>query len=110
MSKVQASPDVATVDDKDIKKYVTLCLSDIVDKVNGKLELGVNVIGKLLSITFLAANTDVSVAHGLGRVPAGYIITGSSASMSVYNGSTANTASSLILRSSAAGTAGVYVF
>lgn len=110
MSKVQASSDLSTIDESDIKKYVTLVLQDIVDKVNGKLELGVNVSGKVLSFTFAAANSDTSVAHGLGRVPVGYLLAGSSASMSVYNGSIANTASSLTIRSSTAGTASIYVF
>lgn len=110
MSKVQASPDLATIEDKDVKKYVSLALNDIVDKVNGKLELGVNVSGKILSAIFTAANTDTVFAHGLGRVPVGYIRVSASASMVIYNGSSANTSTNLILRSSATGTAGVYVF
>lgn len=45
--------------------------------------------------------TEFSVAHTLGKVPLGYIVSGQSAAGSVYDGATANTATTLYLKSDA---------
>ncbi len=110
MSKVQASPDLSTIDEKDIRKYVTLVLVDIVDKVNGKLDLGVNVSGKIVSVPFTAANTDTTISHGLGKTPTGYLVVGLSTNMIVYDGTVAKNSSTITLKSSAIGTAQIYFF
>lgn len=110
MSKVQASVDLATLKPEDFQRYATMALEDIVRQVNGGLDFTSNFSGRLLSVTFSASATDTALAHGLGRVPTGYIITSLSASMVVYSGSAAWTNSSIYLRASAAGTAGVLVF
>lgn len=110
MSKVQASVDLATVKEEEFQKYVTLALQDIVRQVNGGLDFQSNFAGQLLSVIFTAANTNTSLGHSLGRVPAGYIITSLSASMVVYTGSAAWTSSTINLKSSATGTAGVLVY
>ncbi len=46
--------------------------------------------------------TEFSVAHGLGKVPSGYVIYGQTGAGSVYDGTTANTATTLYLRSDVA--------
>jgi len=44
------------------------------------------------------ANTEYSVAHGLGRVPTGYLVIGQDKAAVNYNGTTPNTDSLLYLR------------
>jgi hypothetical protein len=63
-----------------------------------------------LRFVFATADTDVSVEHGLGRVPAGYVVIGLSASVRVYDGSAAPSESLLTLRASGAATALVLTF
>lgn len=110
MSSVTASTDMTQVKPEELTKFLDICLQDIVSTINGKLDFQTNFSCKLLSITFGAANVDVSTAHGLGRVPSGYIVTSASAAASVYNGSSGNTSTNIILRASAPATVGVLVF
>jgi hypothetical protein len=110
MSKVQASSDLSTIKPEELQKYTTLALNDIVQTVNGKLEFGPNISGRMVVVQFTAANTDTTMAHGLGKTPSGYLVIGLSASMIVYNGTVANTSTNVILRSSAIGTATLFVF
>lgn len=110
MSNIQASADVSTVDEKEFPKYVGLFLADVLRVVNGGIEFGSNISGKAVSAVFTAANTDTVIAHGLGRTPAGYIVTSLSASMVVYNGSVGSNTTNLIIRSSAVGSAGLFVY
>ena|SRR3990167_888968 len=46
--------------------------------------------------------TEFSVAHTLGKVPTGYIVYGQAAAGSVYDGTTANTKTTLYLKSDVA--------
>lgn len=55
-------------------------------------------------VSHAVAGTEFSVAHGLGKVPTGYIVYGQSAAGSLYDGSTANTKTTLYLKSNATGT------
>ena len=48
--------------------------------------------------------TEFSVLHQLGKVPTGYIVYGQTAAGSVYDGTTANTKTTLYLKSDAATT------
>ncbi len=110
MSKVTGNPGVDKVQESEFKKFVSLLFEEIVRTLNNGLDFSSNFNGSTVSITFAAANTDTSIAHGLNRVPTGYLVIGQSAAMSVYNGSAANTSTLLYLRSSATGTATVQVF
>lgn len=112
MSNITASSDMSQIDSKDIDlviKFIDLFMQNVVQVVNGQLDFKTNVNCKLLSITFSAANTNTAINHGLGRIPAGYIITGASAAALVYNG-TGNTTSVLNLMASAPATVGLLVF
>lgn len=109
MSKIQASTDVASLKPEEVQKFLDLFLQETVRVVNGGLGLE-NFDGKVLSITFGVANVDTTLAHNLGRVPSGYIVTGASAACSVYNGSAANTSANIILRSDAPATVGLWVY
>lgn len=107
--KINASSDVDRVKPEDLARYTNMILEQIVQAINGKLSFGDNFDAKLLTVTFSAANTDVATIHGLGRVPAYYIVLGSSAATNIYDGSSANTSSLLYLRASATGTVRVMV-
>lgn len=52
----------------------------------------------------LTPGTEFSVAHTLGKVPTGYIVTKQAGAGSIYNGTTANTASTIYFRSDVAST------
>ncbi len=110
MSSITESTDMTQVKPEELPKFVDLFFQDVVKVVNGDLDFQTNFNCKLISVTFGSANTDVSVGHGLGRVPAGYIVTGASAATSVYNGLTGNTNSNIVLRASAPATVGLLVY
>ena len=110
MSKIQASTGIAQVKPEEVQRFVDLFCQDVTRVVNGNLDFATNFNAKALSVNFSAANTDVAVAHGLGRVVVGYVQTGASAAMSLYDGSKASTSSTLYLRSSATGTARILVY
>ena len=110
MSRITGDPGVDKVQEEEFKKFVSLLFEEIIRTVNNGLDFGTNFNAKTVSATFPAANSDVGVAHGLNRVPAGYLVVGQSAAMSVYNGVNANTSNLLYLRSSATGSAQVLVY
>lgn len=108
--KISASSDIDKLKAEEVQKYVALYLDQVTNLVNGNLSFADNFNAKLLTVTFSAANTDVASIHGLGRVPSGYFLVGSTAAMSIYDGASANTSSLLYLRSNATGTARLVVF
>lgn len=110
MSKITASFEFDRADEKEVMRLITIYAEQVAQTINGKLDFASNLNGKALSVTFSSANANVQVSHGLNRVPIGYIVTSLSASMVVYDGTSANTVSTLNLRASAAGTAGVFVY
>lgn len=110
MSLIQASSSIAQVKPEEVARFVDIFFQDILRVVNGDIDFFNNVNCKIMSITFLAADTDSSVAHGLGRIPTGYIQVSSNAAMSLYDGSVPRDATTLYLRSNAVGTAGILVF
>lgn len=110
MSKITASSDFTKVPDPDVKRFITLFAEQVLDIVNGKLDFGTNFNCKVVSVTFSSSATDTSVAHSLGHVPVGYFEIRKNASMIVYDGSVAWTASSISLRASATGTVSLVVF
>jgi len=61
-----------------------------------------NVDIKRVSVTSHATpGTEFSVAHTLGKTPTGYIVTGQAGAGTIYDGTTANDATTLYLRSDA---------
>lgn len=62
-----------------------------------------NVDCRLVSVTSHGTpGTEFSVAHTLGKTPTGWIVYGQTGAGTVYDGTTANTATTLYLRSDAA--------
>lgn len=71
-----------------------------------------NMLGNFCVVTFpVAPNTDLTITHGLGFIPAGYIVTRRSNGGVIYDGVTTWTTVNLYLRSTAASTgATIFVF
>lgn len=93
-----------------IIRYVSIIKDQIYQIVNGKIEFDLNIWSSTVDVTFTAANTEVAVSHGLGRVPTGYILVKSSAATALYDGTTTNTASTIYLKASVAATVKIIVF
>ena len=110
MSSITASTDMTQCKPEELAKFMDLFCQDVENTINGKLDFSTNFNCKLISITFGTANVNASALHGLGRVPSGYIVTRASAAVSVYDGSIANTTSSINLMASVPATVGLLVF
>lgn len=110
MSKVISSTEMDKIPKEEIPRYLTIVLADIVKQINGGLDFGTNFNASSVSAIFSSANTDTAISHGLGRVPAGYLVLGSSAAMQVYDGVTDDSNLLAYLRSSAVGTANILFF
>lgn len=108
--KFTESTNINRVEEEDESKYVEKALNNIAAILNNGIVFTDNFDAKILTITFSAANADVASLHGLGRVPSGYVQIGQSTATTVYDGSTANSASLLYLRASATGVCKVMVF
>jgi hypothetical protein len=79
-------------------------------KVYHGKEYQVEINGSTWAALFVAANADTVITHGLNRVPTGYILTMASAAMSLYDGSLPSDNASITLRSSAVGSATIFLF
>lgn len=113
MSKLTYDPGVDKIPKEKTEeqmRFISQNFDQIKSIVNNGLLLADNFDGKILNMTFSSANTDTSAAHGLGRVPQGYLVLKRSASMIVYDGSTSWSSSSIFLKSSATGTISVLVY
>lgn len=95
---------------EELRRYTSQILNDLMDIINGNVDLVDNCGTSLVSVTFSAANTETKVAHTLGRTPQGYLVAGSSADIRVFDSSSVSTAEALFLKASAAGTVRLLVF
>lgn len=110
MSKVTASTDIDNVKTEEIARYVDIALQDIVDKINGNLDFQTNFNGILVTVAFATANANTPVTHNLGRQAVGYAQQASTAAMSLYNGTSPSTSSTIYLKSSGVGTVTILIY
>lgn len=111
MSRITEDPSINRLKTPEQQaEYAAKFNEQVVQLLNNGLTFGDNFDGKILNITFSAANSDTAQGHGLGRVPSGYLVLSRSASMVVYNGSAAWSSSNIVLRASAAGSISLLVF
>lgn len=111
MSKLKATPavhNVATLED--LKRFVNNFIGDVFGTVNGGLEFKSNLWTDIQDVSFVAANTETQVAHGLQKVPTGYMLCGSNVSTTLYDGTSSWTKTHLYLKSSAIANVKVLIF
>lgn len=89
---------------------LTLFLKDCYNILSKGLTFQDNVRGALLEVSFTAANSNTTIRHGLSYVPSNYILVGSSVAMSLYDGTISPNNVNIVLKSSAIGTARVFIF
>lgn len=87
----------------------SVSMADLLNMLDAILNRGIafddNVDCRRVSVTSDGTpGTEFSVLHTLGKVPIGYIVCGQNGAGSVYDGTTANTATTLYLKSDAAST------
>lgn len=110
MSKITASTDFDRVPEDQTTKYITMFCEQVAQVFNKGISVGDNFDGALVTCGFSSASADGTYTHNLGRVPVGYIVCSLSTAMIVYTGGVAWTTSTISLRSSAIGTALIFVF
>lgn len=109
--KLKTSITVSNVSTwEELRRFVSQMTSDLVDIINGHISFTDNCDISLITVSFPGSGTTVKTAHGLKRMPTGYIVAGLSASLVVFDGNKANTTDDIYLQSSAAGTAQIMVF
>lgn len=111
MAKITAPNNLSnlkTLDD--VIRYMSIFTQDLFDSFNGKVEFDVNLYTRTLDFDFTSANTDVTVSHGLSKVPNGYILVKSNAATSIYDGSKSADNKQITLKASVVATTKVVVF
>ena len=56
-------------------------------------------VRRISAVSHVTPGTEFSVAHGLGKVPVGYVVYGQTGAGSIYDGATTNTKTTLYLKS-----------
>ncbi len=111
MAKITTHPDLSNITDpNEFMARGSGIVKDTVDQVNGGLEFDKNLNTQTVSVVFPTANTDVAVSHNLGRTGVKYFIGGKSVDCSVFDGSRAQTKTTIYLRSTQPATVTVVLF
>ena len=97
-------------DEEERSRATTLFLKDLYNILNKGFTLDDNAKGALIEVSFTATNTDTQIRHQLDFVPSNYLVCGSSVAMQVYDGSATTDRTYVYLRSTAIGTARVFIF
>lgn len=88
--------------DRDIITVLGGFIQNLIAILDGGISFDDNMDISRVSVTSHATpGTEFSVAHGLGKTPTGYIVYGQDGAGSIYDGATANTATTLYLKSDA---------
>lgn len=86
--------------DKDLCRELESLLRSLDGLLNMGLSFADNCDCRLVSVTsHVTPGTESSVVHTLGKIITGYIVYGQNAAGSIYDGSTANTATTAYFRS-----------
>jgi len=107
MAAVQSSTDLQH--SKDIERDITRFLKQLLSQFNGNIEFHKNVrSSSLLTFSFTAVDTNITVNHDLNRIPVGYLAVSLTVPMSIYIGSLPWSSTSITLKSNTIGTALIY--
>lgn len=108
--KINGPTDVSNVGTwEELRRFAGSAIRDIITVINGGVDLVDNCATRSLTVTFTAAGS-VTVDHGLGRVPRGYVIVGRTTNIQVFDGVTLSTDKLLSLQTSGAGVVRILVF
>ena len=111
MSRVRNLLDFLNITDtKELARFLSNAIREIQQAINGNINFQDNFRGKILEVTFSSANADVRVEHRLGFNAQNYLVLKRSADLTVYDGINASSETVIWLRSSAVGTATIFVF
>jgi len=111
MGKLKTQFNLSSLKTTDeLVRFLSQMTDEIYQVVNGQLQFDQNLKTSTVDVSFTAANTQVPINHGLGRVPTGYIQAKSNVAARVYDGGSANTDSVLYLKSDAIANVKVIVF
>lgn len=111
MPKITVPQDLSNIKDAtQFYRYASILFSSVVGLINGNLIFQDNMRVSIINCSFIAANTETSFSHSLGKTPQYYIELNKSAALTVYDGETANTDATIFLKSSATGTVNLMVF
>lgn len=88
--------------DEDFVRFVSQVFTLINTILNGEVGLVDNCKTSLLTVTFVNANVQQAIPHGLGKLPNGYITVGSHGNGIVSDGSGSATAQYMYLQCSTA--------
>ena len=112
MSKIALSSVISRVASADWPGAASRLLQDIVTMINGRLEVGANIKGRVLEMTAPTANVDVKLVHRLGYAPDNLVVVKASQAGIVYLSSAAKAATGEFIypRASVAGSYRVWVF
>jgi len=109
--KIKVPQDLSNIETfEDFKKFVSQTFSQVVTVINGRIALGENIDGTIVSVVFSGANVTMAAEHKLNRIAANYIVVGRTANMTIFDGTTDNTKDATYVQASAAGTARLLVF
>lgn len=98
--------NITTLDD--LVRYSSQAITALVDAVNGKISATDNLQASLQTVAFPSATT-LTVNHGLGVMPIGYVIISKSTTAQVWDGSGGLTPSTVSLQSDGAVTVKILV-
>lgn len=95
---------------EDVQKFANQAFDQVSAFLNGNISLSDNIDCQLVTVVFVSANGELTIAHKLKRVPVGYILYNLGAATTVYNGATAWTKTNLYLKATVATTVKMLVF
>jgi len=103
--------DISQIKDpKELQRFTALNFQDLKLILGGNVSFADNFNGKFVGMTFLTANANTTITHGLNRIPNGYLRTSATTAMTLYDGSVAATSTTITLKSSATGFCNIFIF
>ena len=110
MSKITASPNIAQVDDSQVKRFTDQFCQNVVQVVNGKLDFASNFNAQTIQVNFTTINQTFGFPHSLGRIPVGYIRVGGSGGNGITDGNLPSTVDIIYLKATVVGVAKLLIF
>lgn len=97
-------------DEKERSERIGAQLKSYFDILNSGITFQDNIRGRVIDVVFSAANSEVAVSHGLNITPTGFISVKPTAAMVLYDSGKAWDKNNVYLKSSAIGTARIFLF